>query len=124
MGVIIPIEVICFLSLRRSDPTKLKYNAYDSLQGVSRCCLRGRVRLSQGPSEPHGKPVNPRGRSGLGGKGILPHWGPNHIIVLALTRRGPSGDFHVAVLNRNRTSCLPWVCIDFSFTTYSWTVEQ
>ena len=65
-------------------------------------------------------PINPRGRSGLGGKGILPHWGPNHIIVLALTRSGTSTrDLQVAVLSRDQASCLPWVRLScFVFSTY------
>uniref|UniRef100_A0A0R3X555 Ion_trans domain-containing protein n=1 Tax=Hydatigena taeniaeformis TaxID=6205 RepID=A0A0R3X555_HYDTA len=92
-----------------SDPTKLDYNTYDALQGVSRCCLKGRVRVSRGLLEPHGLPLNPRGRSGLGGKGMLPHWGPNHVIVLAFTRAGRApNDFQVAVLDRHQCSCLPW----------------
>ncbi|EUB63799.1 Transient receptor potential cation channel [Echinococcus granulosus] len=91
------------------DPTKLHYNTYDAPQGVSRCCLKGRVRVSRGPSEPRGLPLNPRGRSGLGGKGMLPHWGPNHVIILAFTRSGTSpADFQVAVLDRHQCSCLPW----------------
>ncbi|XP_063676997.1 transient receptor potential cation channel subfamily M member 2-like [Bolinopsis microptera] len=31
-------------------------------------------------------PLNPRGRTGLAGKGSLPHWGPNHIAVPIVTR--------------------------------------
>ncbi|CDS40777.1 transient receptor potential cation channel [Echinococcus multilocularis] len=95
------------------DPTKLHYNTYDALQGVSRCCLKGRVRVSRGPLEPCGLPLNPRGRSGLGGKGMLPHWGPNHVIILAFTRYSTSpADFQVAVLDRHQCSCLPWFFVD------------
>ncbi|KAL5961545.1 Transient receptor potential cation channel trpm, partial [Taenia solium] len=95
------------------DPTKLDYNTYDALQGVSRCCLKGRVHVSRGSSELRGLPLNPRGRSGLWGKGMLPHWGPNHVIVLAFTRAGRSSDdFQVAVLDRHQCSCLPWFFVD------------
>ncbi|VDN97253.1 unnamed protein product [Rodentolepis nana] len=95
------------------DPTKLQYNAYDELQGVSRSCLRGRVHISRDPTGPLGYPLNPRGRSGLFGKGMLPHWGPNHAIVLAFTRAGTSpNDFQIAVLDRNQSSCLPWFFVD------------
>nr|CDS33392.2 transient receptor potential cation channel [Hymenolepis microstoma] len=95
------------------DPTKLQYNTYDELQGVSRSCLRGRVHISRDPTGPQGFPLNPRGRSGLFGKGLLPHWGPNHVIVLAFTRAGTSpNDFQVVVLDRDQSSCLPWFFVD------------
>ncbi|KAM7540375.1 hypothetical protein Aperf_G00000034164 [Anoplocephala perfoliata] len=95
------------------DPTKLQYNTYDEVQGVSRSSLRGRVHVSKDPSGPQGLPLNPRGRSGLLWKGMLPHWGPNHVIILALTRAGASSnDFQVAVLDRDQCSCLPWFFVD------------
>ncbi|KAM3182436.1 hypothetical protein ACTXT7_012389 [Hymenolepis weldensis] len=95
------------------DPTKVHYNAYDELQGVSRSCLRGRVHVSRDPTGLRGLPLNPRGRSGLLGKGMLPHWGPNHVIILAFTRAGTSpNDFQVAVLDRDQCSCLPWFFVD------------
>lgn len=88
----------------------MHYNAYDELQGVSRSCLRGRVHISRDLTGLRGLPLNPRGRSGLLGKGMLPHWGPNHVIILAFTRAGTSpNDFQVAVLDRDQCSCLPWV---------------
>ena len=33
-----------------------------------------------------GIPLNPFGRTGLRGKGNLPRWGPNHYVMLILTR--------------------------------------
>ncbi|VDD76862.1 unnamed protein product [Mesocestoides corti] len=96
------------------DPTKLQYNTYDAVQGVSRCGLHERVHVSRGLQCARGLPLNPRGRSGLGGKGLLPHWGPNHVIVLALTREGTSpNDFEVIMLERGQCSCLPWISDDF-----------
>uniref|UniRef100_A0A5K3FN55 Ion_trans domain-containing protein n=1 Tax=Mesocestoides corti TaxID=53468 RepID=A0A5K3FN55_MESCO len=95
------------------DPTKLQYNTYDAVQGVSRCGLHERVHVSRGLQCARGLPLNPRGRSGLGGKGLLPHWGPNHVIVLALTREGTSpNDFEVIMLERGQCSCLPWFFVD------------
>lgn len=34
----------------------------------------------------NGIPLNPFGRTGLRGKGSLPRWGPNHYVVLIITR--------------------------------------
>ncbi len=34
----------------------------------------------------NGLPVNPFGRTGLRGRGSLPRWGPNHYLMLIITR--------------------------------------
>ena len=34
----------------------------------------------------NGIPQNPYGRTGLRGRGILPRWGPNHYVILIVTR--------------------------------------
>ena len=31
-------------------------------------------------------PLNPVGRTGLKGKGLLPHWGPNHSLIILFTK--------------------------------------
>lgn len=98
------------------NPISIQYNTYDNVDGVSRCCLQGRVRVGRSNDGAlYGLPLNPRGRSGLAGKGLLPHWGPNHMIILALTRRLATGDeiiprLQVAMLKQNQCFCLPWVC--------------
>ncbi|VDQ06725.1 unnamed protein product [Trichobilharzia regenti] len=127
------------------SPQSLPYNAYDTVKGVSRMSLRGRVRVvrqtdhitdprttnivsttakskaSAKLSEyiPVGYPLNPCGRTGLSGKGLLPHWGPNHVIVVAITRLDPSrGMFEdlpimqVGLLHNNQQLCLPWYLTD------------
>ncbi|XP_054166897.1 transient receptor potential cation channel subfamily M member 3-like [Oppia nitens] len=33
-----------------------------------------------------GLPLNPRGRTGLRGRGVLPRWGPNHFVLLIVSR--------------------------------------
>ncbi|OON22297.1 hypothetical protein X801_01802 [Opisthorchis viverrini] len=106
------------------SPQTLPYNDYDSQHGVSRKATRGRVRVfrksnSAETSQLIGLPLNPSGRSGLQGKGLLPHWGPNHAVTVALTRAHPDGIIwnnlpviQVAVLCRNQNFCLPWYLID------------
>ncbi|TGZ57789.1 hypothetical protein CRM22_009848 [Opisthorchis felineus] len=106
------------------SPQNLPYNDYDSPHGVSRKATRGRVRVfrksnSAETSQLVGLPLNPSGRSGLQGKGLLPHWGPNHAVTVALTRAHPDGIvwndlpvIQVAVLCRNQNFCLPWYLID------------
>ena len=37
-------------------------------------------------------PLNPRGRTGLSGRGCLNHWGPNHVCEPLITRFHPRGD--------------------------------
>ncbi|CAL8098840.1 unnamed protein product [Calicophoron daubneyi] len=107
------------------EPQKLVYNAYDSTHGVTRMSIRGRVHVMRASDEHDsdnkliGYPLNPSGRSGLYGKGVLPHWGPNHAIVVGLTRPHPKGlvqaelpVIQVAVLNRHQNFCLPWYLTD------------
>ena len=38
------------------------------------------------------KPLNPRGRTGLAGRGCLDYWGPNHVCEPIITRFHPRGD--------------------------------
>ncbi|VDP72448.1 unnamed protein product [Echinostoma caproni] len=111
------------------NPPQLSFNSYDQTSGVTRMTLRGRVRVFQTTDiKPDmseqtrtliGYPLNPTGRSGLHGRGLLPHWGPNHAVHIALTRLHPDGlvraglpVIQVAVLYRNQNYCLPWYLLD------------
>ncbi|KAH8872313.1 Transient receptor potential cation channel subfamily M member 2 [Schistosoma japonicum] len=126
-------------------PQTLPYNGYDNVKGVSRMSLRGRVRIvrqtdhitdprttnvmsKSAPSKsaaklseyiPVGYPLNPCGRTGLTGKGLLPHWGPNHCIIIAITRPDPGHEtfeslpiIQVGLLRNNQQLCLPWYLTD------------
>ncbi|CAH8586785.1 unnamed protein product [Schistosoma bovis] len=127
------------------SPQTLPYNSYDIVKGVSRMSLRGRVRIVRqtdhitdprttnvtsktAPTKstaklseyiPVGYPLNPCGRTGLSGKGLLPHWGPNHCIIIAITRPDPGHRFYenlpfiqVGLLHNNQQLCLPWYLTD------------
>jgi ADP-ribose pyrophosphatase len=54
-----------------------------------------------------GFPVNPRGRTGMRGRGLLGRWGPNHAIDPIITRRHPEqrGILQVLVRWRDDASC-------------------
>ncbi|CAH8518866.1 unnamed protein product [Schistosoma turkestanicum] len=126
-------------------PQTLPYNSYDHVKGVSRMSLRGRVRIVRqtdhitdprttnvtsktAPTKtsaklseyiPVGYPLNPCGRTGLTGKGLLPHWGPNHCIIIAITRPDPGHAYYeslpiiqVGLLHNNQQLCLPWYLTD------------
>ena len=71
---------------------------------VARRGLRanGKV-LCEGPIifEKDGRALNPRGRTGLRGRGVLGRFGPNHAIVLLLTRDHPvTGKLQIVVVQR------------------------
>ncbi|VDP41634.1 unnamed protein product, partial [Schistosoma curassoni] len=118
------------------SPQTLPYNSYDIVKGVSRMSLRGRVRIVRqtdhitdprttnvtsktAPTKataklseyiPVGYPLNPCGRTGLSGKGLLPHWGPNHCIIIAITRPDPGHRFYenlpfIQYLTDHREDC-------------------
>ncbi|VDD83162.1 unnamed protein product [Mesocestoides corti] len=98
----------------------IPFNTYDSKNHIRRQSLLGRYRLDPNT----GAPLNPMGRTGLLGKGLLPRWGPNHSIVIVVTRwsrnpksgtpvlRGNKGVLQVVALERNKRFCLPWFFTD------------
>ncbi|VDK41824.1 unnamed protein product [Taenia asiatica] len=98
----------------------IPFNTYDSKNHIRRQSLLGRYRLDPNT----GAPLNPMGRTGLLGKGLLPHWGPNHSIVIVVTQwsrnpksgtpvlRGNKGVLQVVALERNKRFCLPWFFTD------------
>lgn len=49
-----------------------------------------------------GYPVNPRGRTGMQGRGCLGRWGPNHAADAVITRRHPESAARLQVLVRWR----------------------
>ena len=51
-----------------------------------------------------GMPLNPRGRTGVGGRGLLGRWGPNHAADLIVTRYHPqTGTLQLVALRREDT---------------------
>jgi len=58
----------------------------------------------------HGRPLNPRGRTGIAGRGLLGRWGPNTAVAAVITRENSSGD-RVDILLGRRSGvteyCLP-----------------
>ncbi|XP_030590777.1 ADP-ribose pyrophosphatase, mitochondrial [Archocentrus centrarchus] len=55
-----------------------KFNTVDN--GVDRTSFEGSYQVE------NGKPLNPRGRTGLAGRGLLGRWGPNHAADPIVTR--------------------------------------
>ncbi|PAA84253.1 hypothetical protein BOX15_Mlig015659g1 [Macrostomum lignano] len=97
----------------------LPFNQYDSAHKLRRQSMMGRYRLDSNS----GAPLNPMGRTGLKGKGLLPRWGPNNAAVVVMTRwnRAPSGAvihrlgkpiLQVVSLFRHKQFCLPWYLTD------------
>ena len=55
-----------------------------------------------------GYPLNPRGRTGLGGRGLLGAWGPNHAADPIVTRREPlTGTIQVRRSGSSTPHCIP-----------------
>lgn len=57
----------------------IRFNKVDE-EGVDRISIVGRYSIAEG------FPRNPKGRTGLGGRGNLPRWGPNKLAVTIFTR--------------------------------------
>lgn len=97
----------------------MNFNQFDPKSKLRRQSLLGRYRLD--PTT--GAPLNPMGRTGLLGKGLLPRWGPNHTIVVCITRwsrdartgnqitRSNRSVLQYIALERNKRLCIPWVGI-------------
>ncbi|TGZ68328.1 hypothetical protein CRM22_004304 [Opisthorchis felineus] len=100
----------------------INFNQYDPHAKIRRQSLLGRYRLD--PTT--GAPLNPMGRTGLLGKGLLPRWGPNHSIVICITRwsrdprtgnqvtRSNRGVLQYIALERTKRLCIPWYLTDHS----------
>ena len=58
----------------------LAFNGYDTPHACSRISFGTAYKVLQGI------PLNPRGRTGLRGRGSLPRWGPNHGGILLVSR--------------------------------------
>ncbi|CAH8291664.1 unnamed protein product [Schistosoma intercalatum] len=98
----------------------INFNQYDFKAKLRRQILLGRYRLDSTT----GAPLNPMGRTGLLGKGLLPRWGPNHSFVLCITRwtrdtrtgvqviRSNRGVLQYLALERNKRLCMPWYLTD------------
>ncbi len=48
-----------------------------------------------------GRPLNPRGRTGIAGRGLLGKWGPNHMVSAVVTRVDDATGEHEIVLGRS-----------------------
>ena len=55
------------------------------------------------------RPLNPKGRSGIAGRGSLQYWGPNHYSVVILTRWKRS--LHQAVFERDSKPMIECLCM-------------
>ncbi|KAL1519454.1 hypothetical protein AB1Y20_022976 [Prymnesium parvum] len=79
-----------------SDAHKVDWNAVYSAEGTLIFNAKSR-------------PLNPRGRTGIAGRGLLPHWGPNFLSFPIVTRYEPtSGQLEVmAILQSNAEWILP-----------------
>lgn len=65
------------------DPRGLTFNAFDAASSSER---RSVSAAAYSVDAVTGRPLNPAGRTGLAGRGILPCWGPNHRVLLLVTR--------------------------------------
>lgn len=58
----------------------ISFNALDELHNVDRQSCLGKYKVI------NGVPLNPMGRTGLKGRGLLSYWGPNHAVQAIFTR--------------------------------------
>nr|MBC8392073.1 phosphotransferase [Deltaproteobacteria bacterium] len=74
--------------------------ALSDAQGLrERRCSTGKLRF-----DASGKPLNPKGRTGIQGRGLLGKWGPNYAVDPVLTRINPvNGDLEVVLVKRADT---------------------
>jgi len=64
------------------DPDAQKIKHYNKIDGkIDRTSLMGKYEIDE-----NNRPKNPQGRTGLSGRGLLGHWGPNHAGDPVVTR--------------------------------------
>ena len=66
-----------------SQEMKDSFNRFE--HGINRKSLLGQYSVGE-----DGRPINPRGRTGMSGKGNLKRWGPNHQCDVIITRYSKS----------------------------------
>lgn len=54
-----------------------------------------------------GRPLNPRGRTGIEGRGLLGKWGPNRMVGIVITRINPEANVPEVVLKRSDHTDVP-----------------
>ena len=93
---------MCFSSSDPADPRLI--------QNLS---ARPSYEVQQLSLDEYGRPLNPRGRTGLCGRGKLYMWGPNHAADPLVTRE-KSGEFQVILIKRGDTGswALPGGMVD------------
>ena len=105
---------------RLLDPRSAETFALTSKWIERRLTFEGPLQFEEGnanlePNGGRGRPLNPRGRTGLAGRGLLGKWGPNHAADPIVTRLHPTtNQLQVVVVKRTDGSdewSLPGVLI-------------
>jgi hypothetical protein len=71
------LMLICRTEFKIPD---LAFNEDDEQYNADRRSCLGKYRIH------NGLPLNPMGRTGITGRGLLNYWGPNHVIEAVFTR--------------------------------------
>ncbi|ESO93554.1 hypothetical protein LOTGIDRAFT_161660 [Lottia gigantea] len=91
------------IDMPENERDKYDFNKFDMVTKVDRTSLCGF------PYEiSHGLPLNPRGRTGLVGRGLLGRWGPNHAADTVVSRWKKDGDLQEY---REKKPCLEFVAV-------------
>ena len=72
------------------------YNTNDAQNATDRRSYSGEYEIRDG------LPLNPSGRTGLGGRGLLYRWGPNHSLDPVITRWARNSAGHFVSMNKRR----------------------
>jgi len=79
------------------DPNECRFNEDDKAVGVSRISHHGNYQISS-----NGRPLNPIGRTGISGRGILGRWGVNHAADPVVSRFH-KGELQFVAIKRSDT---------------------
>ncbi|KRY36078.1 Mitochondrial-processing peptidase subunit alpha [Trichinella spiralis] len=79
------------------DPKGIKFNEIDD-ELDRRTFVRKKYKIA-----PDGRPLNPKGKTGIRGRGTLAYWGPNHAMMTIISR-GKGNNKEYYVMRSNRTT--------------------
>ncbi|KRX20317.1 Mitochondrial-processing peptidase subunit alpha [Trichinella nelsoni] len=79
------------------DPNGIKFNEIDD-ELDRRTFVRKKYKIG-----PDGRPLNPKGKTGIRGRGTLAYWGPNHAMMTIISR-GKGNNKEYYVMRSNRTT--------------------
>ncbi|KRY86134.1 Mitochondrial-processing peptidase subunit alpha [Trichinella pseudospiralis] len=85
------------------NPKGIKFNEIDG-ELDRRTFVKKKYKIG-----PDGRPLNPKGKTGISGRGALAYWGPNHAMMTIISRGKGNKEYYVMRSNRTTSVDAPFL---------------